>query len=235
MKRWLLIAAGVACTPVDGSDPAPVGMNDTGMTDVGMPDSGSGDVGSNDVGSSDVGSNDVGSNDVADSGEGSESSDSGGQPCADGASPAEASEIEGCGDLLGESFCGEGQAHVEIGSEIDWMNNPPHSGPHFPMWESWGEHDATVDRGYWVHNMEHGGIVLAYLCPDGCDADLEVLREVIAQRPDARVLLTPDPLLEGSRFAAVSWTWVHPFESADLEEILCFVDQHFNHAPEDVP
>ena len=54
-------------------------------------------------------------------------------------------------------------------------------------------------------------------------------------RPDSRILITPDPDLPGPAFAAVSWTWVHRFESADLDELLCFVDQHFNHAPEDVP
>lgn len=163
------------------------------------------------------------------------SSSGGEQGCAEGAEPAEFSEVEGCGEVLGVSYCSEGAGHVDIGTDIEWMNNPPHSGPHFPMWASWGEHERPLERGYWVHNMEHGGIVLGYLCPGGCDEDLEVLRQVIEERPDSRIIVTQDPLLEEPGFYAASWTWVHHFDTAELDEVLCFVDQHFNHAPEDVP
>jgi hypothetical protein len=103
------------------------------------------------------------------------------------------------------------------------------------MWANWGEYEETLPRRNWVHNLEHGGIVLSYVCSDGCESDLAVLREVIAQRPDARIILTPDPELPDVRFAAISWTWVYRFESPDLDTLLCFVDQHFNQAPEDVP
>lgn len=199
----------------------------------------SGDDGTEESSSSGMGSGDV-TSDGSTAGDGSGSSassgGSGGQlECEAGREPAEHSMVAACPAVLGESHCSEGQAHVEDGSEIDWQSNPPHSGPHYPSWELWGEHDSTVPRGNWVHNLEHGGIVLAYSCPGGCDAELEVLREVVAQRPDSRILLTPDPLLPEPSFAAVSWTWVHRFETPELSELLCFVDQHFNHAPEDVP
>jgi|GEM_PF-1859134 len=214
MRRWLLIAAGVACVPTE--DPEDDAAVDTGA----MQSSGN----------------------VDESGESGESEstgggDSTGEPgeCEPDALPAEYSEVEGCGEALGNAFCSEGQGHVPIGTDIEWAHNPPHSGQHFPMWELWGEHESTVERGYWVHNMEHGGIVLGYRCADDCDAELDVLREVVAARPDSRILLTPDALLEGERFAAVSWTWVYRFDEPDLETLLCFVDQHFNHAPEDVP
>lgn len=155
--------------------------------------------------------------------------------CAPGTEPATFDTIDGCDAVVGEPYCSEGQAHVEIGTMIEYESNPPHSGPHFPMWEIWGEHASTVERGYWVHNLEHGGVVLSYSCPDGCDPELEILRMVLDSRPDARILLTPDPLLPEPGFAAISWTWVHRFDTPQLEELLCFVDQHFNHAPEDVP
>jgi hypothetical protein len=149
--------------------------------------------------------------------------------------PAEVTEVRDCPEIVGEGFCSEGAEHVPDGSDIAWMSDPPHSGPHYPMWETWGEHDMSVPRGNWVHNLEHGGIVLTYLCPGGCEAELDVLREVIAARPDLRILLTADPLLPGPRFAAISWTWIHRTDTPDLDTLLCFVDQHENHAPEDVP
>jgi hypothetical protein len=153
-----------------------------------------------------------------------------GEPCG----PFETTEVMGCPMIIGEGFCSEGGGHVDIGTEIEWMNEPPHSGKHFPTWSSAGEKDEPVERGFWVHNLEHGWIVLVYNCPEGCDAELDLLREVLDARPDLDILLTPDPLLVGSRFAAISWTWVHAFEAPVVEQLLCFVDQHYDHAPETV-
>jgi hypothetical protein len=167
--------------------------------------------------------------------EGEEDS-TGEEGCPESRPMADYTEAEGCGDVIGDGFCSEGGNHVDQDTTVPWEHNPPHSGDHYPTWESWGEHDETVPRGNWVHNMEHGGIVLAYLCPnDSCPDDLDVLRQVIEMRPEARVLMTADPELPGEGFAAISWTWVYRFDEPDLDTLLCFVDQHFNHAPEDVP
>lgn len=156
--------------------------------------------------------------------------------CAEGLETSLFSDVDGCDEVVGEPFCSEGQMHVPLDSDVDWDSDPPNSGPHYPTWEAWGEHPATVPRGYWVHNLEHGGVVLSYRCNDDCETEVEVLRDVMAARPDLRILLTPDPLLPGDeRFAAISWTWIHRFDAPDLETLLCFVDQHENHAPEDVP
>jgi hypothetical protein len=156
--------------------------------------------------------------------------------CEAGLEPAAITEVDGCEGPIGQPQCSEGQMHVTQGTEVDWLSDPPHSGPHYPTWEGWGEHADVVPRGNWVHNLEHGGIVLSYRCADPCDAELEILRDVIEQRPELRILLTPDPFLPGrERFAAISWTWIHRFDAPDLEELLCFADQHENHAPEDVP
>jgi hypothetical protein len=159
----------------------------------------------------------------------------GGPVCPPGDEPSDASTVRDC-PLVGEAFCSEGTAHVAQGSVVPWMHDPPHSGPHYPTWEIWGEHAQEVPRGNWVHNLEHGGVVFLHACPGGCDPELEVLRAVIAARPGARVLITYDSDLPGpDRFAAVSWTWVHRFDAPDLVELLCFVDEHEGHAPEDVP
>lgn len=165
---------------------------------------------------------------------GDSSSESGEPECPLGPR-AEFSEVEGCGEVLGESFCSEGRTHVKQDSELTFESNPPHSGDHYPTWAAWGEHDPALQRGNWVHNLEHGGIALLYLCPEGCEEELDVYREVLAERPDLRFIITSDPGLDEAGFAAVSWTWVHRFDSPDLDELLCFADQHENHAPEDVP
>jgi hypothetical protein len=157
--------------------------------------------------------------------------DPAGGPCE----PFPSNSVAECAEIIGEGFCSEGGVHVDIGSTIDWGHEPPHSGDHYGVWETVpGEHATVVERGYWVHNLEHGWIVLAYNCPEGCDAELEQLRAVLAARPDLDILMTEDPLLEGSKFAAISWTWVHAFDEPVMAELLCFVDQHYDNAPESV-
>lgn len=194
-------------------------------TSGGVDDGGSGESGSDSADGD-------GTTSAADSGSSDEGADTTGGPACD---PFELTEVRGCDAPVGEGFCSEGAMHVRDGTEIPWMSDPPHSGPHYPMWQTWGEHESSVPRGNWVHNLEHGGIVLAYLCPGGCEAELEVLRAVMEARPDLRILMTPDPLLPGPRFAAISWTWVYRTDTPDLDTLLCFVDQHEGHAPEDVP
>jgi hypothetical protein len=210
----------------DGDGDSGDGDGDTGDGDG---ESGDGD-GDGDPGDGDGESGDGDGDGDGDGEPGDGDGDSDDPPCG----PYDSTEVMDCFGLVGVGFCSEGGGHVDIGTEIEWMHEPPHSGKHFPVWSSWGEKLMPVQRGFWVHNLEHGGIVLLYNCPNGCDAELDVLREVFDARPDHSMLLTPDPLLGGSRFAAVAWTWVYAFDEPMLEQLLCFVDQHYDHAPESV-
>src|ERR1019366_7240176 len=103
--------------------------------------------------------------------------------------------------------------HVPIGSDVTYSSNPPSSGPHYPIWADFQEYPSPVPRPYYVHDLEHGAIVLLYSCdPDagadggagGCGAVVDGLRAVKASLPDdpicsastrVRVVITPDPLL----------------------------------------
>ena len=145
---------------------------------------------------------------------------------------AQALEIAGCPELLGESHCSEGREHVPLLSTIDYQANPPHSGAHYPSATYWGLHESTVDRGTYVHNLEHGGIVFAYNCTD-CNDELRTFADLVAERPDMRILVTRDVDLP-TRFAAISWTWSWTFESVDRDALMCFIDQHEGFAPENI-
>jgi hypothetical protein len=148
--------------------------------------------------------------------------------------PAPYREVMGCPDPVGTWFSSEGTSHVPEGSDLSWDHDPPHSGPHYPSWAEWGEWAEVVPRGKWVHNLEHGGIVLLHNCPSPCDAEIAVLREALSLQPDARILLTADPEIDPPRFAAVAWRWVLETDAPELAALLCFIDQHEGHAPEDV-
>ena len=63
--------------------------------------------------------------------------------------------------------------------------------------------------------LKGGAAEQAMPCPR-CDAELELLRAVFEALPDHPILMTEDPLLDGPRFAAVSWNWVLEFDAPDV-------------------
>jgi hypothetical protein len=138
--------------------------------------------------------------------------------------------------------------HVPNGSPITWNSNPPSSGPHYNMWARWGQTYTTpLDRGNWVHNLEHGGIVVTYNC-SGCDAEVQAIEDLLAGLPQdslctggirTRTIITADPLLPpGVRFAASAWDapssfgWTWTAACADTDGLAAFIADHYGHGPE---
>jgi hypothetical protein len=123
--------------------------------------------------------------------------------------------------------------HVAACSEITYSTNPPSSGEHYPSWADFGVYDFPLPRGYWVHNLEHGAVVVTYNCPAGCDDDVERASAWLAQlTPDAacstgpaRVLLVPDPLLDVP-WAASAWGFTLRADCFDVEAFSTFVSDH---------
>src|SRR5690242_14376423 len=75
---------------------------------------------------------------------------------------------ESCGPGI-DAPANEGHLHVTPGTKVDYGANPPTSGSHWPYWRTpWDMYTTQVPREKWVHNLEHGGIVLLYNCPTGC-------------------------------------------------------------------
>src|SRR5437763_896218 len=74
----------------------------------------------------------------------------------------------------------EAAVHVAEPTPVRYQSNPPASGAHWPMWQTpWGAYPGGLPRERWVHNLEHGGIVLLYNCPSGCD---ELIAQLTALR-----------------------------------------------------
>lgn len=81
-------------------------------------------------------------------------------------------------------------AHTEVPQVYD--GKPPAGGPHSGCWGTWGVHSTPLPPERFVHNLEHGGIVLTYNCPDGCPKELLWLHEfgltndlvVVTEYPD---------------------------------------------------
>ena len=134
--------------------------------------------------------------------------------------------------------------HVSVGTAITWPTNPPSGGSHFPVWARWGAtYDPALERGFWVHNTEHGGVVLLYNCPAGCTTvvdQLSLLQTALPADPrcpaplHARTLVTADPLLPaGVQVAASAWGAYYTADCYDEPSLRAFVDANYAHGPED--
>lgn len=131
----------------------------------------------------------------------------------------------------------EGHAHMPDESAIEWNANPPTSGTHYDSWAAWDRTYTTqFKRGYWVHNLEHGGVVLLYNCTD-CDAEVARLTAIINDQPTdslcaapvkRRMLAAPDPLLPaGVKFAAVAWNFSYTASCLNEPELRAFTAAHY--------
>jgi hypothetical protein len=113
--------------------------------------------------------------------------------------------------------------------DIKYANPPPVGGNHNPCWTTWGVHAEEVADERWVHNLEHGGIVLLYNCKDGCDAEVKQLEALMKTRSYS--VLTPYSLMP-KRFAIVAWEHRLVSDCLDLDAFKAFYDAHVGQGPE---
>lgn len=134
--------------------------------------------------------------------------------------------------------------HSSQGTQLSWATNPPAEGPHYPVWAPWAQaFPDVVPRGNWLHNAEHGGVILLYNCPSGCSDVVAGLTEIGTalpqdagcQRPiNARWLVTADPQLPaGVQVAAVAWGYAYRATCLDRTTLQAFITAHYARAPED--
>ncbi len=127
---------------------------------------------------------------------------------------------------------------------IAYLTNPPASGPHYPIWARWGAW-PNLPRGYWVHNLEHGGVALLYNCPAGaCDATRDALVAAArtipmdpacvptdAEPATVRVVITNDSEIT-TPIAGAAWGWLYAADCVDAASIRAFYARHAGMATE---
>ena len=134
----------------------------------------------------------------------------------------------------------EGRLHVKEGDVVTYKANPPASGDHYPTWSRYGVFEEPVNPGYWVHNLEHGAIVLLYQCTDDCAQVRADIGKVYASLPDGafgevKLLATTYEGDFGSRFMLIAWNWQEPFDEFDGEQIERFYGELLDRGPERAP
>jgi hypothetical protein len=146
-----------------------------------------------------------------------------------------------------------GHAHENNQSaKITYTWCPPASGRHYPAPGGplragfYGPNDKTVPGG-WVHNLEHGAIVLLYKCPGpGCeDAGQTELQALLERWPDSPICKLPPggnvtPVVTRFddmpyNYAALVWDMVLPMASIDENQLFSFYaawGERFNPEPQ---
>lgn len=151
-------------------------------------------------------------------------------------------DIEPGVDLL---IPNEGHAHVPVGQQVEYVANPPASGAH---WSSSGTapvpagfYETTLEEEQWVHNLEHGYVVILYDCRGPCSkAVIDQLDGFFAAAPPSQhfgnVKLVISPY-DGLPFAFVAIAWDHQLhlESFDADALLDFYETYVDQGPELVP
>ncbi|HMI83542.1 MAG TPA: DUF3105 domain-containing protein [Polyangiaceae bacterium] len=133
----------------------------------------------------------------------------------------------------------EGAQHVAVCSPLSYATNPPSSGNHYAIWADYRTYQRPIQRGFWVHSLEHGAVVITYNCPEGCAEEVTAAQTFVDGLPAdcgpmaRRVILTPDPELD-VRFAASAWGATLRASCFDRATFSAFFSDHYDHAPESI-
>jgi hypothetical protein len=161
------------------------------------------------------------------------------------------------GDPVGQAIPEMPHNHVGQPTKIQYNHNPPTSGCHYSIGGGQapvlhGVYNKEIAPEYWVHNLEHGYIVVLYNCATACDTEFQQLRDWAGKMPAdpplvdyanspqgqqqkfvpySKLLVLPYKGME-KKFAVVSWDWYQGFDTLDISGLQKFYDNHVGHAPE---
>ena len=131
-------------------------------------------------------------------------------------------------------------SHIPVGQKATYNTVPPTSGEHWAQTgvapAPWGIKDATLPNEVTTHNLEHGGIVIAYnnLTPTETDQLKSIVRTLM-NGTYRKIILEPYPALSDSKIALTSWGWLLKLPSVDQVQVVQFTRAHYsdpNFAPE---
>ncbi len=136
----------------------------------------------------------------------------------------------------------EEQRAVHIDSQppperVPYNSDPPTSGQHRGGGTAqWGIHDEPVEPELYVHNLEHGGIVIHH--NDHPDDDLENLEILVDSYPaigsGPGVILMANPDVE-SPIVMTAWARMQTCEKYNEKVVRAFIKEHCEQGPEKFP
>ena len=115
-----------------------------------------------------------------------------------------------------------GNLHIDPPQTTTYNSSPPTSGPHYTTIAPWGIHAEPIPNELQVHNLEDGGVMVQYNCPNGCDDLVEKLTGVV-EGYDEQVILAPYPDMD-TRIALTAWNRIDTFDAFDEKRIVAFIE-----------
>ena len=144
---------------------------------------------------------------------------------------------------MGQVQADMGNTHVGVGDKVTYAVCPPASGHHInktgfgPLQPKvYGPDDQSTPNG-WVHNLEHGGLVLLYSCDKGaCDnASIAALTPFAAGFPKSTYCGLPPGLVGPviarfeqmpTKYAAMVWDRVLYMDTLDVQKVYDFFTKY---------
>jgi hypothetical protein len=108
--------------------------------------------------------------------------------------------------------------------QFAYNSTPPTSGPHLNAIAAWGIHTEPIPNELQIHNLEDGGVMVQYDCPEGCEELVAQLGEIVG-RYDEQVILAPYPGLDAT-IALTAWGRIDKFDAFDRERVEGFIDAY---------
>ena len=127
----------------------------------------------------------------------------------------------------------QGHSHVSPGTPVTYTGAlPPSSGSHWPQPAApvkAGIYDTQLPFEVTTHNLEHGGVVIAY---NGLSAsELTQLKQFVTdtlKTKYTKILLEPYAALPDAKVTLVSWDWRLNLQSVDVTAMLKFITVHYD-------
>lgn len=134
----------------------------------------------------------------------------------------------------GQFIPDQGAPHVAPGTKFDYNSNPPTSGPHFATPSEWGVYKEEIHDQILIHNLEHGGIWIAY--KPSISAEVVSKLEAIAKEFGRKVIMAPRPAND-TDIALAAWNHLDKFSAGEFSEerVRAFIKAYRNKGPEFVP
>jgi hypothetical protein len=144
------------------------------------------------------------------------------------------------GTTIGTQQPLQSATHITPPQRGSYNSTPPTSGEHYSQAgvapAPWGIKDTMLAPEATTHNLEHGGVVIAYnnLTPAETDQLKSIVRTLM-NGPYRKIIMEPYPPLTDAKVALTSWGWLHKLQSVDQTQIVQFTRAHYadpNFAPE---
>ena len=147
--------------------------------------------------------------------------------------------VKGNRNLPGVFYPSVGQEHIALNAEPPkpYNSNPPSSGAHYGSPANWRVYDYEVNDKIFIHNLEHGGIWIAY--KPSVSAQVVKDLEAIAEEFNGSKIVMAPRSSNDSDIAVAAWSRVLKLNSvsgaisdSQKEEIRAFYRRFKNRGPE---